>query len=235
MTDLSDFGAGVDHDPGPEDQVRIKLSNWLKGKDVTVYWDKNHGHGLNTFDPGQLARPDMLIVSKSKTYAVEVKVGDDSSKIHDALPQIVDYWEAVVNGETDYSVNGNSVDIDAFLLATENSPAGRLYKGEGESDVLRTGTSEGRQRAVAAGQLPKREFNATERIIRAVWRFSKNRNADAKVGIGALLSSRLDGDPPGVDDAVPMALYKSHGGQQPPQFSEPRYQWWESIPWYLKK
>lgn len=235
MTDLNDFGAGVDHDPGPEDEVRIDLSNWIKRDDVTVYWDKDHSYGFNTFDPGQRARPDLLIDGPACTYAVEVKTGDEASAIHDGLPQLVNYWESVVNGETNYRVDGQSVDIDAFLLATGNSPDGRLYQGKGEGDVLRTGTSEGRQKAAAAGHLPKQEFNATERIIRAIWRFSKDRAPDAKVGIGALLSSRLDGDEPGTDQSRPMVLYKSHGGQQPKGFSNPGYQWWKSIPFYLDR
>ena len=235
MTKLSDFGGGVEHDPGPEDQVRITLSNWIKRDDVTVYWDREHNYGFSTFTPGQRARPDLLVDGPSKTYAIEVKTGNNSSKIHDALPQLVNYWAAVVDGETDYRVSGKPVEIDAFLLATQHSPAGRLYDAEGESDVLRTGTSEGRQRAVQAGQLPTREFNATERIIRAVWRFSKDRRPDAKLGIGALLSSRLDGDTPGTENSHPMALYKSHGGQQPEGFDSPGYQWWESIPFYLDK
>lgn len=234
MANLSDFGGGVDHDPGPEDEVRINLSRWLSRNDVDVYWDRNHSYGYPTFDPGQRARPDLLIDGPQYTYAIEVKVGDDSSKIHDGLPQLVNYWEQVADGNTNYTVDGREVEIDAFLIATKHSPSGRLYDSGGESDVLRTGVSQGRQRAVKAGHLPMREFNATERIIRSVWRFSKDRKSNAKLGIGALLSSRLDGDPPGIGSSTPMALFKSHGGQQPENFDSPGYQWWQSIPFYLE-
>lgn len=232
MTDLSDFGGGVDHNPGPEDEVRLMLSKWLRSGNVDIYWDRDHSYGWGTFDPGQRARPDLIVDGPVKTYAIEVKSGEESSEIHDALPQLVNYWQQVVNDETEYKVNGKPIEIDAFLLATKHSPHGRLYDGQGESDVIRTGVSEGRQKAVSAGQLPKREFNASERIIRAVWRFSKDREPDAQLGIGALLSSRLDGDDPGAADSDPAALYKSHAGQQ--NGESKRHQWWEYVPVFSK-
>lgn len=235
MTDLSDFGAGVDHDPGPEDGKRLELSNWLRSDDVRVYWDRDHDWGWGTFDINQQHRPDMLIDSANATYAVEVKVGDDGGKTHDGIAQLVKYWRRYVDGDDEYQVNGKEKEIDAFLLATGNSPYGRIYKAEGEGDVLRTGTSEGRQRAVQAGQLPRREFNATERAIRVMWRLTKEQRPDARCGIGALLSSRLDGDQGGVGQSEPAALFKSHGGQTPDGWDSPRYQWWQYIPFYLER
>jgi len=49
-------------------------------------------------------RPDLLIEEQFNRFAVEVKVGNDSSDIHDALPQLVNYWGSVVDGETNYTV-----------------------------------------------------------------------------------------------------------------------------------
>jgi len=233
MTDLQDFDAGVDHDPGPEDQVRLQLSRWLRNAGADVYWDKDHAYGWNTFDPGSAARPDLLIVGAERNYAVEVKPGDDSSKVFDALPQIVDYWKSVVDGDTDYRVNGKPVDVDAFVLATKHSPHGRLLSAHGQSEVMRTNYSEGRQAAMNAGQLPEREFNATERLVRAVWRFSKNQRPEATTGIGALLSSYLDGGDAGVEDSDPAVLFKSHDGMQMNSGTE-RWQWWEYVPFYNK-
>lgn len=233
MTDLSEFGGGVDHDPGPEDGVRLDISSWLRSDDVQVYWDRDHGHGWGTFDVTQQARFDLVVDGVSNTYAVEVKVGDDSGKIHDGFAQLVRYWRGYVDDEYKVLLNGTPVNVDAFLIATKNSPHGRIYQAKGEGDVLRTGTSGGRQKAVAAGQLPNREFNATERAIRVTWRLTKEQRPDATCGIGALLSSRLDGDDGGADHAYPAALYKSHGGRTPDGWDSPGYQWWEYIPFYL--
>lgn len=234
--DLRDFGGGADDDPDPEDEVRIKLSRWLADHGAKVYWDRKPAYGYNTFSPGQRARPDLLVEGQFNTYALEVKVGDDSSKIHDGLPQTVGYWEAVVNGETNYRVDGKPVDIDAFLLATGHSPFGRLFPAEGEKDVLRTKTGEGRQKAVKAGHIPKREFGSSETAIRAMWRFAKERNKDASLGIGALLSSRLDGGGSGgVGESAPYALHYCPGGHQPDGWDSPGYQFWESIPTHPDK
>jgi len=234
MTDLGDFGGGYNHDPGPEDGVRLDLSTWLRSDDVQVYWDRDHDCGWSTFDISTQKRPDLLINSVDKNYAVEVKTGDDSAGIHDGFAQLVEYWESYVDGDATYRVDGQTQTIDAFLIATQHSPHGRIYKGEGESDVLRTGTSSGRQKAARAGQLPRREFNATERAIRVTWRLTKERRGDATCGIGALLSSRLDGDNAGYQSATPAALYKSHGGVQPKGWNDPGYQWWQYIPFYLE-
>jgi len=236
MTDLSDFGGGVDHDPGPEDETRLKLSKWLRDSGADVYWDRDHSYGWGCFDPGNKARPDLLACCDERNYAIEVKPGDDSSKLHDGLPQLVNYWEHVLNGDAVYKVNGKKTAIDAFLIATDHSPYGRLYTSNGESDVIRTNHSDGHKKAVEIGELPKVEFNATERIIRALWRFSKDRRPNAHLGIGALLSSRLDArDDGGVSSATPAALFKSHGGQQPSGWNKPRHQWWEYMPYWRKK
>ncbi|WP_435099592.1 hypothetical protein [Halarchaeum sp. P4] len=235
MVDLRDFGGGSGDDPEPEDEVRLKLSRWLADHGAKVYWDQRPSYGYQTFDPGRRARPDLLVEGQFQTYALEVKVGDESATIHDALPQLVGYWETVAADETEYRVDGKEREIDAFLLATGNSPFGRLFQAEGEKDVLRTGTSEGRQRAVSAGQIPEREFGASETAVRALWRFAKDRRPDAELGIGALLSSRLDGDAGGVDEAAPHALYYRPGGYQPDHWDSPGYQFWESVPSYLDK
>lgn len=234
MTDLGDFGGGYDRDPGPEDGVRLDLSTWIRNDDVQVYWDRDHDCGWSTFDIDTRTRPDLLIDSVSNTYAVEVKVGDDSGKTHDGFAQLVEYWQSYVEDGVTYRIDGQRKSIDAFLLATDHAPHGRLYKTEGEGDVLRTGTGEGRQQAVQKGSLPAREFNATERAIRVLWRLTKERCEDAECGIGALLSSRLDGDESGYTHATPAALYKTHGGVQPEGLSQPGYQWWQYIPFYEK-
>lgn len=235
MSKLSDFGAGVDEDPGPEDEVRIELSRWLADHGASVYWDRKPSYGYKTFDPGCASRPDLLVEGQFNTYAVEVKTAEDSAQVHDALPQTVNYWEQVINGEAEYRANGKRVTIDAFLLATGHTPHGRLFKAEGEKDVLRTGTSEGRERAVEAGQLPEREFSSSETALRAIWRFAKDRNNETDIGIGALLSSRLDGDDGGVESANPMALYYCPGGYQPESWEAPGYQFWTPVPTYQDK
>jgi len=108
------------------------------------------------------------------------------------------------------------------LLATQMSKVGHLF--DKEKAALRTGTDEGgRKRAYESGQLPKNEYTATETAIRCMWRVTKMRDEDSKLGIGALLSNVLD-----EEDENPSALFKSHEKQE----SEKFHQMWKTIPEY---
>jgi hypothetical protein len=231
MTDLNDFGAGVDHDPGPEDGLRLKLSNWLRSDDVDVYWDRDHDFGWGTFDINQRHRPDMIIDGPTRTFAIEVKIGEDSSKVHDGIMQLVKYWRNYVDDHDVYKADGKRLYIDAFLIASKHTLFGRLYSKSGGGESMVSGGG-GRQEAVKIGELPEKEFIATERALRVMFRLTKEQRPDANCGIGALLSSKLDGEDGGVGHSTPAALYKSHGGQQPDGWSSERYQWWEYIPFY---
>lgn len=233
MTKLNDFGAGVDDDPAPEDETRIQLSQWFKKHHADVYWDKSqtkagHAYNFKTFSPGTQSRPDLIAKGRYNTYAIEVKPGSESSKIHDAFPQLQKYWRAAVDGEADYTINGKPVDVDAFLLATENAIHGRLYDKTGNGDVIRTSTSDGRDEMAKRGYIPGKEFNATERVTRVLWRFTKELRPEANIGIGVLLSSALDSAVDRPVEAKPKAMYKVHGGVD--INGTDAYQFWKDIP-----
>lgn len=228
MTDLSDFGAGVDADtPNPEDEVKKHLTEWLRGNDRTIYWERDRTYGNGTFTVSTRARPDLLIEGKSRTYAVEVKIGDDSGNIHDGAYQTFRYWKDIVDGKATYSVRGNTVDIDAVLLASRYSPKGHLFHTWENKDVMRSGRSEGAKRAVKYGQIPEIEYGTSETLVRLLHRFAKGYDETATVGIGGLLSSALDSDEPNVSSASPAALFFAMGCD--------RVQNWEYIPWYLNE
>lgn len=128
MTDLSDFGGGVNRDdPNPEDDINQELSSWLRGNDRTVYWDRKKTYGNGTFEISTQRRPDLVIDAKSRTYAVEVKRAEDSGKVHDGVIQTYNYWRDLVDGNAEYTARGKGLDIDAVLLATEHAPKGRLF------------------------------------------------------------------------------------------------------------
>jgi len=233
MSDLSDFGGGVEHNPEKEDQIRLDLSKWIRNAGADVYWAEDHDYGWGTFSVTTRRRPDLVIDGEQRTYAVEIKPAEDSATIHDGFMQLVRYWKDLVNNDVVYKIGGKRTDIDAVIIGTDMAPSGSLYEQTQTGDVLGEGrTDEGQIRAVEVGQIPEREFNATERAIRVSWRLSKEQHPDATTGIGVLLSSRLDGDEPGTNTATPAALFKSHAGQQPKGWSSPRYQWWEYIPFY---
>jgi len=223
VTDLSDFGAGVDHDDAnTEDEVKQYLSEWLR--DCTIYWEKEKTYGNGTFSVSTRARPDLVIEGETRTYAVEVKVAEDSANVHDGAYQTFEYWRDIVDGRATYTVRGEQIDIDAVLLATKHAPQGHLFHTWNKKDVMRSGRSGGAQKAVEYNQIPAIEYTASETLVRLLHRFARGYEDEATVGIGALLSSALDDDQPNINSATPAALYYALGAD--------RVQNWEYIPFY---
>jgi hypothetical protein len=231
MTDLTDYGGGVERDdPNPEDDINRYLSSWLRGDDRRVYWDRNKSYGNGTFSVSTRRRPDLVIQSKKRNYAVEVKDAEDSANVHDGTAQVFDYWRDLTDGEAQYSVNGQSIEIHAVLLATQHAPEGRLFHNWNNKDPLRSGRSEGAQKAAQFGQIPDIEHSTSESVIRILHRFAKQYDADSDIGIGGLLSSALDGDHGHHDTADPATLFYAPGWSTA---DGKLVQNWEHIPWYL--
>lgn len=206
-----------------EKQTYRDLSRWIaRHTDATVYWNETNDLGYDTFRTTSQRIPDLL-TQGSETFVYEVKDADGtatedggSNLVNDGVMQIIEYWTAYVDGDVEYLVDSEPVEIDGFVLATNKSPFGRLYMRGENSDVLRTGDGEGRQKAVQYNQVPNNEFNATERAVRLMWRFAEHQRADTDVSIGALLSTRLDQQDPNpecvpsspVADYQPRVLHK---------------------------
>lgn len=206
-----------------EKQTYRDLSRWIaRHTDASVYWNEANDLGYDTFRTSGERIPDLL-TRGTKTFVYEVKDADGtvtedggSNHVNDGVMQLIEYWSAYVDGDVEYLVDGEPVDIDGFVLATNMSPFGRLYMRGENSDVLRTGDGEGRQKAVQYNQVPNNEFNATERAIRLMWRFAEHQHSDTNVSIGALLSTRLDEQDPDpecvpsspVTDYEPRILHK---------------------------
>ncbi|WP_139171199.1 hypothetical protein [Halorientalis regularis] len=207
---------------GESETYRV-LSQWIeRHTDASVYWNSSNDLGYDVFRTSDDRIPDLLTVDEYN-IVYEVKNADGtatedggSDHANDGVLQLIEYWSDYVEGNVKYLIDGKSIEIDRFVLATNMAPFGRLYMAEGNSDVLRTGDGDGRQKAVQHNQVPNNEFNATERAIRLMWRFAEHKQADTDVGIGALLSTRLDEDNPDptatprspVADFEPRVLYK---------------------------
>jgi hypothetical protein len=159
-----------------------------------------------------------------------VKRSEDSAKVHDGVVQTFNYWKDLNEGHATYSIGGKDIEIDAVLLATEKAVEGRLFHNWNKKDVRRSGRSEGASRAATYGQLPKIEHATSETAVRLMHRFAKDYDDDAAVGIGALLSSALDGDQAHIDTAHPAALFYATGWST---VEGKQTQNWEYIPWYL--
>jgi len=229
MTDLSDFGVET-QEPSPEDKVKINLSQWFEQHGAAVYWEKRPSYGYSQFHTGGADCPDLLAVGRWGAFAVEVKRGDDSASVHDGVLQTHRYWEDYVFDGESYRADGDTVSVDAFLLASAYSPDGALFYRHGTRDTVRE-----RSISERLGDywdppihfLPDWEFSTTESMVRILWRLSKRSAASSDLqtigcGVGAVLSERLDGGRPTRDRPddtrpferspmpAPHALYKTH-------------------------
>jgi hypothetical protein len=232
MPDLGDFGGGAP-EPGPEDQVKIDLSRWFENHGARVFWEKRPSFGYSTFSTQTAERPDLLVVGDRRAFAVEVKRGHDSAGVHDGAAQTLRYWKRYNLDGVDefYRADGSQVSVDAFILATQFSPDGKLFYRYGRRDVVRQRSIEERLEYFdpPIHFLPDYEYGTTETVTRMLWRMATQSreqrpgSEESPAGIGTLLSSRLDGDQPtrpDTDDVPPFkrnpmpeprALFKSFG------------------------
>lgn len=224
IKDLTNFCEGLDELEGKK-RVMADLSRWLSSEQVDIYWRQNSDR-YPSFTPKARPAPDLLVDGVGEAYAMCVAYGDGSSEnIRETVLKAVNIWERMAADPPDY---GQKISVDspsAVLVATEQSQNGHLFSGTKNREGL-VEFSAGRQEAADRGILPQREFAATQEAMRSAWKFARYRRESDEIGIGALLSSRLDNkeDQPSTNPD-PAAFYYLPGESNPHQ--------WEAIPWFL--
>ncbi|WP_049986789.1 hypothetical protein [Halobellus rufus] len=232
MTDLSDFGGGIDRSElGKTDQFHASLSDWIRSDTVSVYSRKQKSYTDGTFKNDRGFKPNLLIEGPSYTYVLKTQIADDGSDVYEEIYTVFKYWRALTQGKESYSVDGQPITVDAVLLATDFSRAGKLFHDRQNKDPLRTGRSEEATKTADSNQIPKLEHAASETALRVLWKFVKYHTSESDIGIGALLSSVLDDDPEQMEDAAleeysPAALYYTP--------SEEHVHSWNYLPFFLQ-
>jgi len=216
-----------------EEEVREQLSDWFESiEGWSVWWGENGTESHSNFQmEGTSDRPDML-VSGDSTLLLELKDGDDSASIYDAMAQCHRYWSQVEFDDVKVYADGETREIDTVVIATQYSPHGHLFKREREQDYRQT--YDDREAGWNKDMRPQYEFARTEAIPRIMWRYAWQEaefrqnltRENIEVGIGVLLSDEVD-EPPeqtglsqfgGVsNDPVPKVLLydgtkKAHWG-----------------------
>jgi len=186
----------------PEDEVKEQLTKWLIENGCRVYWEKKNKNNHPIFKTKYVHKPDLLVLGKFNTAAVEVKTGDSKSNIYNGVVDCFDYWIHYLNQQK-YFINSTEIYIHNFVVATENSINGHLYNDNFESCLVTEKFNDTRQHAINNGELPRVEFNMTEQSTRILWRLA-NRYSGNTIGIGVLLSNGLDLNP----NKSPMLLVK---------------------------
>jgi hypothetical protein len=186
----------------PEERAEIILWDWLKTKSSAireVYFNRENKLGWKTFRVEGLQKKPDLIIEYDKGYGsefiiVEVKPSDKSldilrgSKIYDV------YLKNYVEGLTRYFIEKKEIKINHFLIGTDNSINGYLFKNEPIIDNLSSTESKSKHYAASIGIIPKKEGGRTFEFIRFLWNeYGKIRNNyPQKLSLGILIGDISD-------------------------------------------
>lgn len=197
MSRTGQTGAGVS-DSQPEEATKVRLSEWLTDHGLSVAWEQQNDHGYDVFHVDDAPeKPDLLIQRPyGYTIAAETKRDDSKSDTYTALLENNDYWLQYRTGQTSYTLDGENVDVDGFVVANGHSLHGRLFEKQYEQRIEYDDFGAGRQGAVDRGELPPMEYSMTEQFSRIQWRVAKKVDDDFDTGIGALVSTALAWDIP---------------------------------------
>lgn len=179
-----------------EENVKHFITGWLKAFDVEVYWEKKNAWDYPLFKCDTKIKPDLIIKKKHQQngFAVEVKDADDDMNLLNAAPQILKYAKEPII----YSIDDRKVQISGYLVASQFSINGKLYKIDSIKPV-----GEGRAFAISQKQIPNNEYVRTLDFIRSLWRFAKDHAIDKPTG--ALLSESLNNK----DSIAPLLFFKT--------------------------
>jgi len=190
----------------PEEQAEIILWDWLKTKSQfveEVYFNRINKLNSPVFTTKGINKKPDLIIKINRGYgiefiATEVKSSEQSKNIHDAQ-KIIDYYKKYITKKTKYFIDGEEIQINHFVVATENSPKGYLFMDEiniidntKSNDVWRKTNSKYKLE-------PQKEYSLTSMFVRSLWanfRFFRKEHEDLGdyPSLGILMSNFAEKD-----------------------------------------
>jgi hypothetical protein len=183
----------------PEEQTEIILWDWLRNN-AKVYFNRKNKLGIKVFKVKGIKKlPDLIIKIEDyygvKYYAIEVK--DNSSSINIlGGSKIVDlYFKNYIEKKTEYFIEDKKINIDGFLIASQSSPLGYLFKDE---KIIDNWNEPEKKSKYAASKeykiIPRKEGNRTFEFIRFLWNiYGKIRkDYEEKCDIGILIGNSED-------------------------------------------
>ena len=181
----------------PEEKAEIILWDWLKTKSEfieEIYFNRRNKLGWKTFSvKGNIRKPDFIIAMNQgyglKYIAVEVKPSEQSRDILEAK-KIIDYYCLYLKGETKYYIDNQEIKIESFLIATDKSKDGYLFKDESLIDNLSDPTKKSKHYVTKMGLIPRFEGTRTFEFVRVLWNWFKDirKDYDNKCGLGILIA-----------------------------------------------
>ena len=187
----------------PEEEAEIILWDWLKTKSQYVeeiYFNRKNKLNSNKFKvEGIQEKPDFVIKINDgygiKFYAIEIKSSDNSKNILQASKILDKYLKNYLNKKTIYFIEEKEIKLEGFLIATNNSPKGYLFKKESfiDNTIKKDGESK-YNAAIKYKIIPKKEGSRTFEFIRFLWEiYGKFRNDfKDKLNVGILIGNSED-------------------------------------------
>lgn len=213
-----------------EDDTIKLLSSWYKSYGWKVLQNKKNDNNNPEFHvTGEsIKKPDIIgITPLGYKIVQEVKTGEKSLPLRQGS-KLLQYFTNYHDGKTTYlDETFNPMKIDYFVIATNYSPAGHLKRDE----AIRQ-SSQNHYNSYIAGRNPKEEYGESFELIRgSIWEPFKTppigfgyykKYADRDTGIGAVLSTILDGD---SISKPSLFIMRNH-----PTYNGTNSTWWHQ--WY---
>lgn len=183
----------------PEEEVEIKLWDWLKTKSKNVienYFNRKNKLNSPIFQTkGLNKKPDFLIKINVNGFnefiALEIKNSLKSKNILDAGKILDIYYKNYIEDKTEYFIDDEKVNVKYFAVGSDNSMSGFLFKDE---KMLLAKDSENKSKKFVAeiGLIPKIEGVKSHQFVRELWaRQGRIDLNDKKIGIGILISKGI--------------------------------------------
>lgn len=184
----------------PEEKAEIILWDWLKNKGENV--DEIYFNRINKLNwkkfrvEGEVKIPDFIIKLNDgygiKYYALEIKSSENSKNILNASKILDIYSKNYLDKKTKYFIEDKEIKLNGFLIATDKSPIGYLFKNEQWID--NTIKEDGESKFNVATKykiIPTKEGNRTFEFVRFLWEmYSKFRNDyENKLDVGIIIGN----------------------------------------------
>ena len=189
----------------PEEKAEIILWDWLKTKSKyvqEVYFNRKNLLNWKCFTTSGINKKPDFIIKIDRGFgieyvAIEIKSSEQSKNIHDA-GKIIDYYERFVFGETKYFIEGKEIQINHFIIASDNSLKGHLFWDE-KTLVDNIKSKDDWRRTNAKFKLePQQEYYLTASFVRGLWatfrRFRKDKLIPKGPSIGILIANFSEED-----------------------------------------
>lgn len=221
-----------------ETKEQRELTEWIQSQTgADVYWGEDPNGEVGHFEFTGDGRPDLISTHNDAdkfTVLAEVKDGQDSGGVYDAVLQLHDYWQQYEYGNEQIRVGGEPINVDVFVIATQYSPEGSLFLRDPDDDELsgddrEKGIRQTFERAYKGkGERPKYAYARTEAIpplqYRHAWYEVEEREdgnrSNISTGIGVLLSDVLDTSPDQDTFGQPSPKMQWYNGKNGAQWTE---------------